>query len=62
MDKKNLNYIRIIDPDKEKENQTKEQVHKNEHFKLYKGPDGYMHCNHCRRRAEPGHVCEREYL
>ena len=64
MDKKNLNIIRKKEPNKEKEEQKKEQkksVH-NDHFKPYKAFDGYMHCNHCRRRYEPGHVCERQYL
>jgi len=66
--KRHLNIIRQMDkkePNKEKEKQTKEQkkpVHKNDHFRPYMCYDGYMHCNHCRRRWEPGHVCEIQYL
>ena len=30
-------------------------------LKPYKGPDGYLHCTYCKRRYEPGHLCNRPY-
>ena len=66
MEKKNIK--RIVQgttkkkADEKKTNEKKNHTHINNHFTSYKGPDGYLHCNHCRRRYEPGHKCEREYI
>ncbi len=72
MDKKNPNKL------KEKKTNAKQKIwiYQNivKHFKQkpggyinntikpFMGADGYLHCFYCRRRYEPEHRCEQQYL
>ena len=47
---------------KENKNNGKKIGYLNNMIKPYMCFDGYLHCSYCRRRYEPGHLCEQQYL
>ena len=63
MEKKNIIRIKEQNPNQKKNDEKKMKIPSYllnlNHHKPYKGPDGYLHCGSCRRRYEPGHICER---
>ena len=62
MEKKNIIRIKEQNPNQKKNGEKKMKIPsylQSNHHKPYKGPDGYLHCWSCRRRYEPGHICER---
>ena len=61
MEKKNIIRIKEQNPNQKKNDEKKMKIpsYLLNHHKPYKGPDGYLHCWSCRRRYEPGHICER---
>ena len=58
MDKNNNNKEKK--PINVKQTNEKKIGYLNNICKPYKGSDGYLHCAYCRRRYEPGHLCDRE--